>query len=175
MPRSAALLTCLVLGLAGCGGDGENEARDGAPAAGTSEAQACPPQVDKALKDAAFLFNEDDFDGTFATLRPFRDCERVEAKYQEYRPKAAEITLKVAKDRFAEAKKTKDSPQSAVSISKNSLKYFPTPEAKEFLAEAEAALAEFKRINGPKPDEEPGGPPAGAGEGGPPEGKGGEE
>lgn len=175
MPRSAALLTALALAFAGCGGNDDDEARDTTPAAGAPSAQACPPEVDKALEEAAFLFNEDDFDGTFATLRPFRDCERVERQYQEYRPQAAATTLKVARGRFADAKKRKDSPQPAVSIAKNSIKYFPTDEAKEFLAEAEAALAEFKRINGPKPDEEPGGPPAGAGEGGPPDGKSGEE
>lgn len=171
MRRAATVLSAIALGLSGCGGDGDDEPAGGdPPAAGTSEAQACPPEAEQALTTAKAMFDEHDFDGAFATLRPLRDCPRVEERIQDYRPRAAKITLKVAKDRFAEARRANDSPQPGVSIARNSLKYYPTPEARAFLKKAERALAAFKRKYGEKPDEEPGGPPAGAGSGGPPEG-----
>ena len=171
MRRSAALICALVLGLGGCGGDDDDGGSAGdPPEAGTSQAQACPPEVEQALAEAKAKFDEHDFDGAFATLRPLRDCPEVAERYEAYRPEAAKITLQVARDRLAEVHKRKDSPQPAVSIAKNSIKYYPTEEARRFLARVEKELAEFKRIHGAKPDEEPGGPPAGAGEGGPPEG-----
>ena len=172
MRRAAMVLSAVVaLGLAACGGDDdEPTTASDPPAAGTSEAQACPPAVDGALETAEAMFAEHDFDGAFATLRPLRDCPRVEEQIQEYRPEAARITLGVAKKRFREARRINDSPQPGVSIARNSLKYYPTPEARAFLKKAERDLAAFKRKYGEKPDEEPGGPPAGAGSGGPPEG-----
>jgi hypothetical protein len=166
--RAVTALVTLWIAVAGCGGDDEGESRDNPPMAGTSEAQACPPEATQALETAKAQFAEHDFDGAFATLRPLRDCPQVEQRYEEYRPEAARITLQVARDRLREARGREDSPQPAVSIAANSVKYYPTAEAKRFLAQVEKELAEFKRIHGAKPDEEPGGPPPGAGSGGPP-------
>ena len=161
-----------VLGLAGCGG-GEDNGSDGPEGAATPAAQACPPQADEALRDAAVMVQSDDFDGAFATLKPYLDCPEVKERYEKYRPVAARRTLRVARARLDEALSKPgpdNSPQAAVSIARVALRYYPTEEAKAFLRRAEAELAKFKAKYGPKPDEEPGGPPPGAGEGGPPDG-----
>ena len=163
---------CVALSLAGCGGDDDDE--DGGPDSGSSPAaQTCPPRAEEALDDAAFAMKSDDFDGAFAMLKPYLDCPEVKRRYESYRPIAARTTLRVARRRLAEAIEDPgpdNSPQAAVSLARNSLRYYPTAEARELLRRAEAELAEFKAKYGPRPDEEPGGPPEGAGEGGPPEG-----
>jgi hypothetical protein len=175
----AAALTPLAAALAvgACGGDGAGGGGGGPDQAGTPAAQACSPQADQALKDAAFAMRSDDFDGALATIEPYLDCPKVERREQRYRVVAARTTLRIARERLAEATRTPgpdNSPQAAVSLARNSLRYHETPEARALLRRAQAALAAFKRRYGPKPDEEPGGPPPGAGDGGPPEGRGGE-
>ncbi|HEV3002135.1 MAG TPA: hypothetical protein VGW75_15445 [Solirubrobacteraceae bacterium] len=165
------------LTLAGCGGDGGDDAGGGSGGAGTPAAQACSPQADQALKDAAFAMKSDDFDGALATIKPYLACPKVKQRETKYRSVAARKTLQIARKRLAEARRKggpDNSPQPAVSLARNSLRYEETPEARAFLKRAEAALARFKAKYGPKPDEEAGGPPPGAGEGGPPEGRGGE-
>ena len=156
--------------LAGCGGDNDDATNREAPErAETPAAQACPPQTDQILDDAAFRMSHDDFDGAFAVMDEVKEVET------DYRAIAARTTLRIARARLREAERANDndtSPQPAVSLARNSIRYKDTPEARAFLKKAEAALAAFKRKYGPRPDEEPGGPPPGAGEGGPPEGRG---
>jgi hypothetical protein len=160
--------------VAGCGDDNDDSGNS-PERAETPSAQACPPEAAQAQEDAAFMMKSDDFDGALATIKPFLDCPEVKQLETEYRATAAKTTLKIARKRLEEARKSnseEDSPQPAVSLARNSLRYKETAEAREFLAEAEAELATFKEKYGPKPDEEAGGPPPGAGDGGPPEGKG---
>ena len=167
----AALLAALVL--AACGGD-DNDGGNGPDRSETPAAQACPPEADQALKDARFAMKSDDFDGALASIKPYLECPEVKTAETEFRDTAARTTLKIARKRLAEAlgKSGPDnSPQAAVSLARNSIRYKETPEAVEVLKKAEAELAEFKEKYGPRPDEEPGGPPEGAGEGGPPEGR----
>ncbi|HEX8205646.1 MAG TPA: hypothetical protein VF587_06275 [Solirubrobacteraceae bacterium] len=176
MLRTKTLLAALLaaLALAACGGDDNDDGGNGPDRAETPSAQECPPQADQALEDAAFAMKSDDFDGALATIKPYLGCPKVKDAETGYRDTAARKTLQIAKKRLRQSQKnpTKDnSPQPAVSLARNSLRYKETPEAQAFLKEAEAALADFKEKYGPKPDEETGGPPAGAGEGGPPEGR----
>lgn len=165
------------LALAGCGGD-DNDEPETPERAETPSAQACPPQADQALEQADFAMKSDDFDTALARTKPYLECPEVAERDAEYRTIAARTTLKIARKRLAEANRRSgpdDSPQAAVSLARNSLRYKETAEARAFLEKAEAALAAFKEEYGPRPDEEAGGPPPGAGEGGPPDGKGGEE
>ena len=172
----AAVLAALALGA--CGGDDNGDGGDspgGPDSAGTPAAQACPPQADQALEDAEFAMKSDDFDGALAAIKPYLECPKVKEAEAGYRTIAARTTLRIARARLAEATRKPgpdNSPQAAVSLARNSLRYEETPEARAFLKKAEAQLAAFKEKYGPRPDEEPGGPPAGAGDGGPPEGKG---
>jgi hypothetical protein len=166
----AAFLATLLL--AACGGD-DNDGDDGPDRAETPSAQTCPPEADQALKDARFSMKSDDFDAALASVKPYLGCAEVKEAETGFRDTAARTTLKIARRRLAEANRTSgpdNSPQAAVSLAKNSLRYKETPEAREFLVRAEAQLAAFKEKFGPRPDEEAGGPPEGAGEGGPPEG-----
>ena len=168
----AALAAALIL--AACGGGDDDDGGDAPERAGTPAAQSCPPQVDQAKKDAAFAMKSDDFDTALATLKPYLGCPEVKEIETQYREVAARTTLRIARARLREAERANNndtSPQPAVSLARNSLRYKETPEARAFLKKAEAALAAFKRKYGPRPDEEPGGPPPGAGEGGPPEGR----
>ena len=174
--RSLSAAALAAVALAGCGGD-DNDDGGGPERAGTPASQACSPQADQALEDAAFAMKSDDFDAALATIKPYLECPKVKQRETRYRETAARTTLRIARRRLAEANSTPgpdNSPQAAVSLARNSLRYKETPEAREFLQRAEAALAAFKEKYGPRPDEEPGGPPPGAGEGGPPEGRGGE-
>jgi outer membrane PBP1 activator LpoA protein len=171
----AALLAALVL--AACGGD-DNDNDNGPDRAETPSAQTCPPEADQALKDAEFAMKSDDFDAALAAIKPYLDCPKVKQAETGFRDTAAKTTLRIARKHLETATKKpspENSPQAAVSLARNSLRYKETPEAQELLAKAEAELAQFKEKYGPRPDEEPGGPPAGAGDGGPPEGKGDEE
>ena len=164
----AALLAALAL--AGCGGDDSDDG-NGPDRAETPSAQTCPPEADQALKDARFAMKSDDFDGALASIKPYLECPKVKDAEAGFRDTAARTTLKIARKRLAEAmgKPGPDnSPQAAVSLARNSLRYKETPPAREFLARAERELATFKEKYGPRPDEEEGGPPPGAGEGGPP-------
>jgi acyl-CoA synthetase (NDP forming) len=165
------------LSAAGCGGDNDDDT-GGPDRAGTPAAQACSPKADQALKDAEFAMKSDDFDGALAMVKPHLECPRIKEREAQFRTRAARTTLRIARKHLATATREpgpENSPQAAVSLARNSLRYQETPEAQAFLKKAEAALAKFKEKYGPRPDEEPGGPPPGAGEGGPPEGKGGEE
>jgi hypothetical protein len=170
----AALLAALAL--AACGGD-DNDNDGGPDQAGTPAAAACSPQADQALKDARFAMKSDDFDAALASIKPYLECPKIKQNEERFRVTAARTTLKIARKRLAEANADPgpdNSPQAAVSLARNSLRYHETPEARALVERAEAALARFKAKYGPRPDEEPGGPPAGAGDGGPPEGRGGE-
>jgi hypothetical protein len=168
----AALLAALVL--AGCGGDDSDDG-NGPDRAETPSAQTCPPEADQALKDARFAMKSDDFDGALAAIKPYLECPKVKDAETGFRDTAAKTTLRIARKHLrtaTEKPSQENSPQAAVSLARNSLRYKETPEAREFLVEAEAALTKFKEKYGPRPDEEEGGPPPGAGEGGPPEGRG---
>lgn len=163
------------LSVAGCGGDNDNDDTGAPDRAGTPAAQACSPKADQAVKDADFAMKSDDFDAALAAVKPYLECPKVREREAEYRTVAARTSLRIARKHLATANRTKgpdNSPQAAVSLARNSLRYKETPEGRAFLKKAEAALAAFKRKYGPRPDEEAGGPPPGAGEGGPPEGKG---
>jgi hypothetical protein len=174
--RTPSLLAALLaaLTLAACGGD-DNDGGDGPDRAENPAAQACPPEADQALEDARFAMKSDDFDAALAAIKPYGECPKVQQAETRFRDTAARTTLRIARARLAEANRSKgpdNSPQAAVSLARNSLRYKETPEARAFLEKAEAALAAFKQKYGPRPDEEAGGPPPGAGEGGPPEGRG---
>jgi hypothetical protein len=159
------------LSVAGCGGDDNDDAASTGPArAETPAAQACPPQTDQILKDAAFRMSHDDFDGAFEVLGEVKDCPRVKDELVVFKARAAKKTLQIAKDQLAKAKRrggNNASPQPAVSLARNSIRYKDTPEARAFLKVALAELDRFNAKYGPKPAED-GGPPAGAGDGGPP-------
>lgn len=179
MPRRRQTLVAALaaLSLAACGGDGDDDGAGGAGGPGTPAAQACSPQADEALEDAAFAMRSDDFDGALATIEPYLACPKVKRREARYRSIAARTTLRIARRHLAKATRDpspENSPQAAVSLARNSLRYEDTPEARAVLEKARAELARFKAKYGPKPDEEAGGPPPGAGEGGPPEGRGGE-
>ncbi len=178
MLRKTSTLTLIAaaMTLGACGGD-DNDNGDGPDRAGTPAAQACSPQADQALKDAQFAMKSDDFDAALATLKPHLECPKVKQREEGFRATAARTTLRIARKHLKTAlskPSNENSPQAAVSLARNSLRYQETPEAREFLERAEAELAKFKEKYGPRPDEEAGGPPAGAGDGGPPEGRGGE-
>jgi hypothetical protein len=173
--RSAALLCALVLAVAGCGSDddgGDDKKAATTPErAETAAATACPPETDQVLAEAKFSMGHDDFDGAIAALDKVGDCPRAQKREAAYRVRAAAKTLELAKKQLKLARDrggNNASPQPAVSLARNSIRYKDTPEARQFLAEARAALARFNRKYGPKPAED-GGPPQGAGEGGPPE------
>ncbi|HEX8083706.1 MAG TPA: hypothetical protein VF529_05395 [Solirubrobacteraceae bacterium] len=167
--RTASLVALLAaLGPSACGGDddGGGSAPDRAE---TPAAQACPPETDQLLADAKQRMSHDDFDGAFAVMKRAADCPRVQERLVEYKERAAAKTLEIARRQLRNAHRRNDSPQAAVSLARNSLKYKETPQARAFYEKALRELNAFKRAHGEKPDEEPGGPPAGAGEGGPPE------
>ena len=179
MLRHRLTLTAAIaaVALAGCGGD-DNDDSGSQDQGGAPAAQSCPPQADQALKDARFAMKSDDFDGALAAIKPYAECDKVQQAEAKFRETAARTTLKIARKRLNEALSKPgpdNSPQAAVSLVRNSLRYKETPEALEFQKKAQAELDKFKEKYGPRPDEEEGGPPPGAGEGGPPEGKGGEE
>jgi hypothetical protein len=168
----AALAATLTLGA--CGGD-DNDEPSGPDQGGTPAAQTCPPQADEALKEAEFAMKSDDFDAALAAIKPYGSCDKVKQAEAEFRTTAARTTLRIARKRLDEALEQPgpdNSPQAAVSLSRNSLRYKETPEGRAFFQRAQRELAKFKAKYGPRPDEEPGGPPPGAGEGGPPEGRG---
>ena len=178
MLRTSSLLAALLaaLTLAACGGD-DNDGGGGPDRAETPSAQACPPEADQALEEAEFAMKGDDFDAALATVKPYRDCPKIQEAEAGFRDVAAATTLRIARKHLQTYFKNPNpdnSPQAAVSLSRNSLRYEETPEARQFHERAKRELAEFKEKYGPRPDEEPGGPPPGAGEGGPPEGRGGE-
>jgi hypothetical protein len=165
------------MALGACGGDDNDDDKAPADNGSAPAAQACSPQADQALKDARFAMKSDDFDAALASIKPYGECDKVKQAEAKFRTTAARTTLKIARKRLDEAlsKPSNDnSPQAAVSLVRNSIRYKETPEALEFQKKAEAELAKFKKKYGPRPDEEPGGPPAGAGDGGPPTGKGGD-
>lgn len=178
MLRTSSLLAALVsaLLLVACGED-DGGGGDGPDRAQTPSAQACPPEAEQALREADAAVAEDDFDGALATIKPYRDCPRVAEAESEYRDVAARTTLRIARkhlETYLENPNPDNSPQAALSLSRNSLRYKETPEARELYERAQRELAKFKERFGERPDEEPGGPPPGAGEGGPPEGRGGD-
>ena len=178
MLRTPSLLAVLlsVLLLVACGDDGGG-GDDGPDRATTPSAQACPPEAEQALRDAEAAVAEDDFDGALAAIRPYRDCPKVQEAEAGFRDVAAATTLRIARKHLQTYLKNPNpdnSPQAAVSLSRNSLRYKETPEARELYERAQRELEKFKERFGERPDEEPGGPPPGAGEGGPPEGRGGE-
>lgn len=178
MLRRSSTLTAIAaaLALAACGGD-DNDNGDGPERAETPAAQACSPQADQALKDAQVAMKSDDFDAALAAIKPHLGCQKVKQREEAFRATAARTTLRIARkhlDTALSKPSPENSPQAAVSLARNSLRYQETPEAQDFLKKAEAELAKFKKKYGPRPDEEAGGPPAGAGDGGPPEGRGGE-
>jgi hypothetical protein len=156
-----------LLAAAGCGGGGDDDTK-GPEQTPPPNAQTCPPETGAVLADAKERMTHDDFDGAFAVMKKAADCPRVQAKLAQYKPIAAKQTLKNARRQLASAHRRQDSPQAAVSLARNSLKYQDTPEARAVLAQALKELNAWKREHGPKPDEEATGPPAGAGEGGPP-------
>ena len=176
MLRTSSLLAALLaaLAIAACGGD-DNDGGDGPDRAETPSAQACPPEAEQALRDAEAAVAEDDFDGALAAIRPYRDCPKVQEAEARFRDDAAATTLRIARKHlqtYLENPNPDNSPQAAVSLSRNSLRYKETPEARELYERAQRELEKFKKRFGERPDEEPGGPPPGAGEGGPPEGRG---
>ena len=176
MLRTSSLLAALLaaLTLAACGGD-DNGGGDGPDRAATPSAQACPPEADQALEEAEFAMKSDDFDAALAAIKPYLDCPKVKEAETAYRDTAAKTTLRIARKHLRTALEDpspENSPQAAVSLARNSLRYKETPEARELHERAQRELAKFKEKYGPRPDEEPGGPPPGAGEGGPPEGRG---
>lgn len=162
-------MTGAAIAAAGCGGD-DDSGGDGRerPLAGTSEAQACPPETREALEAAQELMAAEDFDGTFARLRPLRDCPEVAERLDGHRRAAARRMLEIARARRREARDRDLSPQAAVAIATTSIRYHPTEEAERFLRRVKRELADFKRTHGPEPDDDDG-PPPGAGEGGPPD------
>lgn len=176
MLRTSSLLAALLIALtlAACGGDSD-DGGDEPDRAETPSAQACPPEADQALDEAEVAMEGDDFDGALATIKPYLDCPKVEEAEARYRDTAARTTLRIARKHLRTALENPNpdnSPQAAVSLARNSLRYKETPEGRELFERAERELAKFKRRFGERPDEEPGGPPPGAGEGGPPEGRG---
>ena len=173
MLRTTTLLAALLaaLTIAACGGD-DNDDGNGPDRAETPSAQTCPPESAQALEDARFAMKSDDFDAALAAIKPYLECPEVKEAETEFRDTAARTTLRIARKHLrtaTEKPSPENSPQAAVSLARNSLRYKETPEGRELLEKAEAELAEFKEKYGPRPDEEPGGPPPGAGEGGPPE------
>jgi hypothetical protein len=175
--RTTTLLAALLaaLTLAACGGDDNDDGGNGPDRAETPSAQTCPPEADQALADAEFAMKSDDFDAALAAIKPYLGCQRIKEAETEFRETAAKTTLRIAREHLRTAMEKpspENSPQSAVSLARNSLRYKETPEGREVFEKAEAELAKFKEKYGPRPDEEPGGPPPGAGEGGPPEGRG---
>jgi len=174
LPRPSTLAAVLAaLTLAACGGDDDDGGAQTQPErAETPAAQACPPQTDRILEDAELRMASDDFDGAFAVMDEVKDCPRVQELLVEYKDRAAKKTLEIAKKQLQIAKRrggNNASPQAAVSIARNSIKYKDTPEARAFLKKAEAELRKFKAKYGERPAEDDGGPPSDAGEGGPPD------
>ena len=149
------------LALSACGGGSSD---DGNPSGGAKpQGAACPPETNAILKDAKERMSHSDYDGAFAVMNRVGDCPRVQKKLAQYKPIAAKQTLDNAHKRLESAHRRHDSPQPAVALAKNSLKYQDTPEARAFLKKVEAELEAFKREHGPKPDEEQGGPSDSAG------------
>ena len=138
MLRTTNLLAALLaaLALAACGGGDDTDNDNGPDRAETPSAQTCPPEADQALKDAEFAMKSDDFDAALASIKPYLDCPKVKEAETGFRDTAAKTTLRIAKKHLETATKKpspENSPQAAVSLARNSLRYKPTPEGETFL------------------------------------------
>jgi hypothetical protein len=121
---SLILVVGLVLGLSACGGSsGQTDAQKRAILA-RAEREMNTTAYDDALKEIRGLGNWD-------------DAPKVLLKD---RKRAARETLA-----NAESKNLKKAPRAAMSLTKTSIKYWDTPEARRFLKKATKAHAEFKK------------------------------
>jgi hypothetical protein len=166
MSRRAATVAVLGLALAaGCGGDDDEPKSADRPPAATEERGGPPgrgaggggdqegveqPTGDRArdYQRAKAAMAEDDFDSALALMRSVGDYRDAPQLVERYRDRAAATTLRIARKRLREVRARNDSPQPAVSLARNSLRYRETPEARAFLRRAQAELARFKRERG---------------------------
>jgi hypothetical protein len=160
MARIAVVAALAAVAFAGCGGDDEQ-----GPAGGrASTARAAPPaDAAELVARADEAMRHDDFDGALALLRRAGTFPDAEERLPRYRAIAARTTLRVARKRYAETVRTKQPPQPALSLARNSLKYRETAEARRFYVRMQRELKAFQRKHGVKPNEDPGGPPPQAG------------
>jgi hypothetical protein len=136
---AAALATAaLAAGCGGGGGGGHEKAPGGGPAKtgspGTSEQAADYARAERAMRAT-------DYDTALKLLRGLDG-------YRDARKRLAEFRVAAARGKLAEAKhelRVAPSPRAAIALTKTSLRYHPTQEARRFLPRAEAALRRHKR------------------------------
>ena len=124
------VLAVLALAAAGCGDDddsGDSSSGGGNPASGAP------------LEQAAAAMEKDDYDGAIKILEGLGNDPEAAKTLAKYKLIAAEETLQHAK-----SKSLRNAPQAAVSLTRSSLRYHPTPEARAYLPKAERAHDAFK-------------------------------
>jgi hypothetical protein len=121
-----ALIVGTTLALSGCGGGGDSgQASDAAKAASYARAER---EMDQQAYDDALA--------RMKKLDGYRDAAK---RLREFKRRAARETLANAKKKLPQA------PRAAVSLTKTSLKYHETAEARAFLKVANKAHDDFKR------------------------------
>src|SRR3954454_7874121 len=136
---AAALASAaLAAGGGGGGGGGDEKAADGRPAqtgsSGTSQQAADYARAQRAMRTT-------DYDTALKLMRGLDG-------YGDARKRLAEFRVTAARGKLAEAKhelRVAPSPRAAIALTKTSLRYHPTGEARRFLPRAEAALRRHKR------------------------------
>lgn len=134
MIRLTTFLLVLVLALAAGCDDDDDDGNSGGGGNGGGSAPA------GQLEDAAAAMEENDYDGALQILDGLAGDPEARKRAAEYRKIAARETLANAKK-----KSLKTEPRPAVSLTRTSLRYHPTPEARAFLPKAERAHAIFHR------------------------------
>ena len=126
MTRGLALLLVAVFALSACGGS-----------KGLSDAQKRA-----ILAHAQHEMNTTAYDDALKEVRALGNWDGAPKRLIEYRKRAARETLA-----NAESKNLKKAPRAAMSLTKTSIKYWSTPEARRFLKVATKAHADFKKKN----------------------------
>ena len=158
MARIAMVVVTAAVGLAGCGGDdpGEQVRKDpSTPVAEQERPDQGKPEVapessgdpaeDRRRAEQAYA--DEDYDSAIALMQAAAEGGDAGARraLEHYRATASKAMVRNAKRKLREAKAADISPRAAVSQAQVALRYDATPEARAVHAEAERALADYRR------------------------------
>ena len=158
MARIAMVVVTAAVAIAGCGGDdpGEQVRKDPStpvaeqerPDQGRPEVASEPsgdPAEDRRRAEQAFA--DEDYDSAIALMRAAADGGAAGARraLERYRAPASRAMVRSVRRKLREAKAADISPRAAVAQAQVALRYDATAEARAVHAEAESALADYRR------------------------------